>query len=180
MTDRRPNILGQIAREFERIKLRLEDLPGLVINAGVEHDLLMRLRALPTGATWRDVFPEMPEHWVPDRPETWTKPYRPLGAFDYPELPTGPAVHVHWPKGADDSPLDDLVREARAAGWPVHGAGLIDKLQSGSRNLHAHIVLERDTDEETFEKFLAWLEERSDVEIATVVRPVGQKFFEQG
>jgi hypothetical protein len=179
VTDR-SSVLGQIALEFERIKLRLEDLPDLVINAGVEHDLLMRLRALPTGATWRDVFPEMPEHWVPGRPETWTTPYRPLGSFDYPELPTGPAVHVHWPDGSDESPLDDLVREARAAGWPVHGAGVNPQLHTKSQDFHAFIVLSRDTDEETFDGFLSWLEEQPEVEIATIARPVNQKFFEQG
>jgi hypothetical protein len=174
-----PDILGEIVLEFERIKLRLEDLPGLVINTGVEHDLLIRLRALPVGATWRDVFPEMPEHWVPGRPETWTKPYRPLGPFDYPALPTGPAVHVYWPHGRKKSPLDDLVREARKAGWPVHGAGLIDKPQSEARQFHAHIVLEHGTDEETFAEFLSWIEEQPQVEIAVITRPVNQKFFEQ-
>jgi hypothetical protein len=91
-----PALVAQIFAEFARLGLRLDESPHQAFAAGpggAEH-LLETLRDLRAGATWHDVFPDMPASWVPGRPATWTTLYRPLGPFDYPTLPTGPAVHV--------------------------------------------------------------------------------------
>src|SRR4051794_15999071 len=88
-----------ILAEFERLGLKLEDSPysggAAGTDAGVEQ-LLARLRAMQPGVTWRDVYPDMPADWVPGRPKTWRTPYNPLGSFDYPSPPAGPAFYVLW------------------------------------------------------------------------------------
>ena len=141
-------IFRLIIAEFERIGLRTDDLPGLVMDAGAEQEFSARLHALPVGATWRDVFPDMPAHWVPGRPESWTGPYQPLGAYDYQQLPTGPAAHVQWPNGTDRSRLDALVADARQAGWPLYGAGFLEVKNPARRTQDAFLVLERGTSED--------------------------------
>ena len=171
------DLVAQIFAELARLGLRLDESPYQAFAAGPggAAQLLDKLRGLQTGVTWRDVFPDMPASSMLGDPETWTTPYRPLGPFDYPTLPTGPAVHVHWPAGADTSPLAEFVATARAAGWPVYGAGLVQQLRDRSREFDAHIVLDRDTSEDRFDEFLAWIDEQADVEIAIVTRPVGEK-----
>ena len=103
--------------ELERVGLRMSHMPGggLVASAGAMRELLARLRSTAPGVTWRDVFPDLAAHWEPGRPETWTAPYRPFGPYDYQELPTGPAVHVHWSRDMSPGFLDDLLglREER-------------------------------------------------------------------
>jgi hypothetical protein len=78
----------------------------------------------------------------------------------------------------DLSPLEEFVTSARGAGWPVHGAGLIEQLRDRSREFHAHVVLDRGTSEETFLDFLAWIAEERGVDIAVITRPVGVKYLE--
>jgi hypothetical protein len=175
------NVLrAALQSELDRLGLKLEDFPGGGMSGerGALKEWLLQLRSLEPGVGWRDVVPDLPAHWEPGRPETWTTPYHPLGPCDYPELPAGPAVHVHWPEGVESSPLEEFVISAREAGWPVHGAGLIEQLRSTPREFHAHIVLDRGTDEETFDEFLAWIDEQPGVEIAVVTRAVGQKYLE--
>lgn len=167
---RRSDMARAIFAEYERIGLRPEDSPSLAIGAGAEHDFLARLRSLPTGATWRDVFPEMPAHWVPGRPETFTGPYRPLGPYDYQELPTGPAVHVVWPTAIEASRLERLVMDARETGWPLYGGGLLESTNPEWRARHAILVLERGMSEDALLEFVAWLEQQSDITVAAVPR----------
>jgi len=131
---------------------------------------LAHLRGLKSGATWHDVFPDMPKHWVAGKPETWTRLYRPLGPFDYQELPTGPAIHVIHESGPTEwTWLASVVAEARVAGWPVFGAGPV---ASGNRSLlgHAYIVLERGTDQGVTWGVAEWLSSRPNLELAGVPR----------
>src|SRR5689334_6121940 len=91
--------------------------------ADAREPFLARLRALAPGVGWRDVFPHLPPDW-----RGWDAPpaYGSLGAYDYAHPPAGPALHVQWPdRDGDPARLDKLVAAARAAGWPVYGAGLI-------------------------------------------------------
>jgi hypothetical protein len=170
-----------IATEFERLKLPASELPGggLAIAGGPGGlaRFLAHLRGLEPGATWHDVFPDMPKHWVPGKPETWTRPYRPLGPYDYQELPTGPAIHVI--RGAaptDGEWLASLVIEARVAGWPVFGAG---PAASGNRSHlgHAYIVLERGTDQDVTWAVAEWLNSRPNLELAGVPRTGNEEYF---
>jgi len=85
------NIRDAIQAELGRLGLAWEDLPaGGLASRG--DDFLKRLRTFAPGLTWQDVLPDLPPHWLQGRTETWTTPYRPLGPYDYQELPTGPAV----------------------------------------------------------------------------------------
>jgi hypothetical protein len=151
--------------EVLRLGLRLEDLPGgLAVD---DSDSFLRfLRTLEPPVTWRDVFPDLPTHWSPGRPETWTIPYRPFGPYDYQELPTGPAVHVIGPSATDGEWLSQLVDAARRDGFAVHGAGFIE----GNNAIHALIVLDRDTNAQRLDVFLEWLSEQPRVELAAVPR----------
>lgn len=65
--------------EVLRLGLRLEDLPGGGLAVQDLDAFLRFLRTLEPPVTWRDVFPDLPAHWVPGRPETWTTAYRPFG-----------------------------------------------------------------------------------------------------
>ena len=75
MSDNRA-VTKQIFNEFERLGLALDESPYQMFSAepGGAERILEQLRRLEPGATWRDVFPEMPDHWVPGRPDTWTGP----------------------------------------------------------------------------------------------------------
>ena len=85
--------------ELDRLGLSLTQLPGLIIeNDHSASALLERLRSLPPGATWQQVFPDMPAGLGPLAALTRPRPYRPLGPWDHPTLPTGPAIHVIWQK----------------------------------------------------------------------------------
>ena len=170
----------EILAEFRRLGLRLDDSPYQAFAAGPggAERFLESLRRFQPGVTWRDVFPDMPSHWIPGRPETWTHPYRPLGDFDYHEPPAGPDVHIYWPEGREDSPLEGFVALAIGAGWPVYGAGLVEELRSHAREFNAHVVLERGTNEDTFGEFLLWIERQPGVEIAVITRPVDEPFHE--
>ena len=166
MTDREKR--DAILREIARIGLQPDDLPGLATNDA--DALLEHLRRQPAGASWRDVLPDLPAHWVPGRRETWTTPYVPFGPYDYQELPAGPAVHVQWPKLTDRACLDELVAAARADGWSIHGAGFSDITNPEWKTLDAMIVLARGTSEDSLGEFLQWLDARPDVELAAVPR----------
>lgn len=109
---------AEIEQELARLGLRLMDLPGLAVGPGGLDGLLQHPRGLPTGATWHDMLPELPRHWVPGRPETWTTRYRPFGPYDCQELPTAPAVHVSWPKGTNPECLSTLVVAPDKRGRP--------------------------------------------------------------
>jgi len=152
--------------EVLRLGLRLEDLPGGRLAVDDSDAFLRFLRTLEPPVTWRDVFSDLPAHWIPGQPETWTTSYRPLGPYDYQELPTGPAVHVIGPSATDGEWLHRFVGAARRAGYAVHGAGFIE----GNDKLHALIVLDRDTDARRLGAFLEWLSGQPLVELAAIPR----------
>ena len=158
-------------REIQRLGLNLDSLPGgLAVDAASLDALLQRIRGLTPPVTWRDIFPDIPTHWVEGRPDTWTTRYRPLGPYDHQSLPTGPAIHVHWPRATDLSCLDRLIDAARAAGWPVHGGGFIDVSNPDWPTLDSIIVLDAGTHGARLDAFLEWLDQRSDVTLAAVPR----------
>lgn len=158
--------------EFERLGLKVENFPGggLAGDRDALEGWLERLRASAPGATWRDVLPDLPAHWQPGRPETWTTPYLPLGPYDYQELPTGPAVHVNWPKGTDRGCLEALMSDARGAGWPIYGAGFLEAPNAAWSTLDAFLVMERGTPEEVLCDFVTWIEEQPGVTLAAIPR----------
>ena len=162
--------LDAISRELHRIGLRKEELPGLAMEAGAEREFLRHLEQLPVGASLHDVFPDLPAHWLAGQPETWTTPYGPIGPYDYQELPTGPAVHVQWPKESDPVCLDRLVAAARRYGWTIHGAGFIRVINLEWPTLDGMIILARGTTREGLDEFLEWLDAQPDVTLAGVPR----------
>jgi hypothetical protein len=158
--------------EVRRLGLHLDTLPGggLAGDADSLAGLVERIRGLAPPVTWRDIFPDIPAHWVEGRPETWTTRYYPLGPYDHQSLPTGPAIHVDWPKTTDPICLDELIDAARVAGWPIHGGGFIEITNPDWPTLDAMIVLEAGTDDARLDDFLEWLGEYPDVTLAAVPR----------
>src|SRR5205085_946535 len=154
----------------QRLGLRMEDLPagGLAGDRSALEEWLERLRLAKPGVTWRDVLPDLPGHWVAGRPETWTTPYRPLGTYDYQELPTAPALHVRWSRTEDQHRLSSVVSAARKVGWPIHGAGLIPSANPNWPTVDAMIVLERGTTEEQCLEFASWLDSQSGIELCSI------------
>jgi hypothetical protein len=115
------------------------------------------LQNLEPPVTWRDVFPDLPSHWVPGRPETWTTKYRPFGPYDYQELPTGPAFYVLWPEPGAGPRHDALVQRARDAGWPVYGGGIAPDRRPGKVEDLGFIVLRIGTSEDVLHRMLEWI-----------------------
>ena len=102
-----------------------------------------------------------------------------MGAWDYQELPTGPAVHVIYKGDAPlQSWLEPFVATARAAGWPIYGAGFPFENKRDSARLwqHAIIVLEQGTDEPTLSEFLSWIDEQPSIELAAVPRTGTERY----
>ena len=144
-----PELREAILGELARIGLDLEAMPNLAADESAIGPFLEHLRSLPTGASWYDVFPDLTPSWTPPEPERWITAYRPLGPYDYQELPTGPAVHVDWPKEADAACLETLLRAARDAGWPIYGAGFLDTANPHWPTRDAMLVLTRGTNLES-------------------------------
>ncbi|AHG88130.1 hypothetical protein J421_0593 [Gemmatirosa kalamazoonensis] len=166
MTD--SDYLAAVEHELTRVGLSLAELPGLAMASDAREPFLARLRTLPPGAGWRDVFPDLPPDW---REWDALPRYRPLGAYDYAEPPAGPAVHIQWPdRDGDAGRLDTLVAAARAVGWPVYGAGLIPITNAAWPTMDALVVLTRGTEEDTLGKFVEWLEAWSDASLAAIPR----------
>ena len=158
--------------ECSRLGLNMHDLPGLATGGSDdgERQFLEHMRSLLPGATWHDVFPDLPRHWVPGKPETWTTPYRPLGDFDFQTLPAGPAVLVMWDLDTDRSCLDALIGDARAEGFQIHAAGFYRDDAPERASLDAIVVFDRGVSEDRAYEFWIWLESRGDVVHRVIVR----------
>lgn len=119
---------SEIEAEFARLGLRNEDIPGgglAFSGQDAVEDFLAHLRSLPSAATWRDVFPDLPAHWDVDDPETWTMPERCLGPFDFPEPPRGSAVFASMDIRGDVDAGEAALRGLESLGIAIHGCGVI-------------------------------------------------------
>lgn len=104
-----------------------------------------------------------------------------MGAWDYQELPTGAAIHfIYKGDASEQSWLESFVASARAAAWPIYGAGFPfeTKTDDARRWGHAMIVLIRGSDDETLHGFLGWIDEQSSVELAAVSRTGHERYRE--
>ena len=182
-TDSTGQFLAAFDQELERLGLRRRDLPGLAVTGGEKalEEILTRLRSLSPGATWHDVFPDLPRDWISGRPETWITPYHPLGPWDYQELPTGQAVRVSYRgDAANRAWLESFIETARAAGWPIFGGGcpFENRTDRARRWEDAIVVLDRGTDVVTFNQFLLWIDDQSSVRVSAVSRTGGERYRE--
>ncbi len=131
---------------------------GGMASSGVaaEEEFLSHLRELAVGATWRDVFPDLPEHWDLADPDSWTYPQRSLGPFDYPSPPRGSAVFAsldgHGDVAAGIAALDGIT----SLGIPIFGAGMV--LDRGAP--HLYVVLPLGAPNEHVEELANFLREQ--------------------
>lgn len=162
----------QVAFEAElmRLGLPLAELPGLATqNDHSASALLARLRSLPPGATWQQVFPTLPHGLSPLAALTRPSPYRPFGPWDHPRLPTGPAIHVVWQKAMSSTDwLDELRNMMLRAGIAVYGIGR--PASSSFTHEQAVVVLKANCPPSEFAAALEWLNEQQDVTLAAVPR----------
>jgi hypothetical protein len=145
--------------------------------------LLERVRAMQPGVTWRDVLPELPTDWVPFDPETWaSRPirFRPLGSFDYQELPVGPAWHIQLRDNAGRSSLEAFIAAAEEKGFAIYGAGLIPMHNPDRPRTNAHVVLRREISEDEYVQFLEWIEQRDGVDVVIFTRSGQENYIVDG
>ena len=126
----------------------------MIASAEGVQSLLARLKSLKRGATWRDVFPDLPESWAsePDDEDLPTYQHS-LGPFDYAEPPWGAAYRVGLASASTEADGQAFVAEAGAAGWPVLGATI--KLDGGRLYLERALSREATAAQET--GFSDWL-----------------------
>ena len=169
---------SQILAEFARLGLDVTSSPSLVTGgADGAATLLARLCAMAPGVTWREVYPEMPAHWIANQPHTWTVPYVPLGVYDYPVLPAGAAIHIGWARDTDRSCLDAFIREARADGWPLYDAGFHEAQNPEWPYLDAHVIVERGADADAVMGFFEWINTRPRVQAFGIIRSGTERYF---
>jgi hypothetical protein len=166
---------ADLEAELARLGLDPRDVPLLGGSAGGLQDLLRRVRTMEPGVTWHDVLPDLPADFVPGDWQSWlNRPIRfhPLGAFDYQELPVGPALHIHFRDKSDSSALETFVAAAREQRFPIYGAGLISMLMSNPDwpTMDAHVVLRRDISDDQYADFTEWIAARQGVEVAVFTR----------
>ena len=169
MTGPDSELRRQLEDELKRLGLSQDAMPFLMFGPRSIAEFTAHLKRLEPGVTWHDVLPGLPRHWETGKPETWITPYRPLGPYDYQELPTAPAIHIMWSEGGAER-LGLFLASARAARWPVFGAGLVAMPANGGGKYHAMIVMERGTNEDTLHAFWSWIDDQPDVEVAAVPR----------
>lgn len=167
------DLAKELEAAFRRLGLAIHDMPFATNDL---EPFIAHVRSLQPGASWHDVFPDAPAHWVPGRPETWTTRYRPFGPYDYQELPTGPALHLQWDGGVDQSLLDAFVGGSRETGWPVYGAGLIAAAGPDRASTDAFVILARGTAAEQLHEFCRWVETQPGIRVAACPR-VGDEAY---
>lgn len=131
-----------VESEFARLGLRAEDMPhGGLAFSGTDamEQFASHLRTLVKGASWRDVFPDLPAHWDLENPESWTYPKneRALGTFDYPDAPRGSAVFASLDGAQDVTAGTAALAKIATIGIPIFGAGMV--LDRGAP--HMYVVL---------------------------------------
>ena len=105
------------------------------------------------------------------------KPYRPLGPYDYQEPPSGAALHIVWTAGnGDQALLDAFVANARAAGFPLYGAGLLEIAGRDGKRVEAVVVLARGTTEEQCFEFSDWVDSQPGMQMASLFRTGDEKY----
>lgn len=149
---------------------------GLAVDSqeAAEH-LLMRMQQLAPGATWRDVYPDMPAHWDLDDPDSWTYPYRPLFPFDYQTLPTGAVCMISCALDAPDRLLDDLLAAAARDGFRIHGAGFIPIANPEWTVREIRMVMQHETTQSELDDFQRWLDGYSGVAFNGISRGIDER-----
>jgi len=108
-------------------------------GVAAEEEFLAHLAAVAVGATWRDVFPDMPEHWDLTDPISWTYPERSLGPFDYADPPRGSAVFASLDGRGDVAAGMAALDAIRSLAIPIYGAGMV--LDRGAPHLYVVLPL---------------------------------------
>jgi hypothetical protein len=146
-------------QEIERLGLDEAMCPfGGMASTGntAEEEFLSHLRQLAAGATWRDVFPDMPAQWDLSDPDSWTYPERALGSFDYPSPPRGSAVFASLDSQGDVAAGTTALDRIAALGIPIFGAGMV--LDRGAP--HLYVVLPLGAPNEHVEQLADFLREQ--------------------
>lgn len=173
-----------IQAEFARLGLDWERAPFDIVNATTDDErdadrsddlFLAHLRGLSSGATWREVYVDLPAHWDLEDPQTWSVPYHPLGPLDYPVLPTGPALLLAWPVTLDEGCLDRLCARATAAAFRVHATWFLSLSTPFPERL-AYVVLPHDTTDATFAAFQAFVAADIEARVWSICRTGRERY----
>ena len=156
-----------IEAEFERLRLRVEQLPYQAIAASMSGGFLDHLRSLAPGATWHDVFPDLPSNWRPG--DQLEFPDRPIGPFDQPDPPRGAIITIVLADGEPFAAAHSLVEELRKRGVPIYGYGLDDHSKDP---VVMRVVLDSTADSDILWESVDWLHTRPVVQGIAVPRDV--------
>lgn len=172
-------ISKSIDRELARIGLNQLEAPyGLAGTVEGLREFVELLRALPVGATWRDVHPDIPAHWVLDDDSTWTHAFRPYGDWDYQSPPAGSSIVVSFGEAQAHDRFQALVGRAKAAGFPIYGSGIEPRHSEESQVTSGYIVLPIGTAQSIQFELADWAREQPDVIISRCDRNEDDVYFE--
>ena len=157
----RDSFLAEFRAELRRIGLDPDELQALAVGEDPAH-MLVRLRTLPVGSAWSDVFPGTPAGWSPSQ----RPPERSLGPFDHQAPPRGIAIIAVLEPGEPEESLDRAIARARTLGYPIYGAGAI--LDRG--HPHLYIVLPLGASEDDAYEIAEALRDRDGIGNAYPVR----------
>lgn len=195
-----PELNREVAGELRRLDLSNGPSGLLAAWLGKMEDLLTRLRSLPIGASWSDVFPGpeserapapdpvLPPNSVLVRPYAPAPPrapahvaarysspvspisYRPLGRWDHPAPPAEPVFHLIHQNG-DEEWLTDLLIAAATEGIPLHGAGTPEP-EAGLElgSEHGFVVVRRGLSPDRIGAVEEWLSRQPEITVASRCR----------
>ncbi|MEO7997261.1 MAG: hypothetical protein ABI852_07430 [Gemmatimonadaceae bacterium] len=175
------SISDSIDREYARIGLNMFESPYPNLAGTLEglREYLEVLQSLPVGATWRDVHPDMPAHWIPGDESTWTEPFRPYGDWDFQQTPAGSSIMVAFDGAHRESEFHALVERAKELGFQIYGSGIQWQHAPESRVTAGYIVSMLGTSESDQFRLADWAREQPGVMMARRDRNETDEYFQR-
>jgi hypothetical protein len=159
--------MDAVETELDRLGLSLRDLPALAFGSDADTEVfLTRLRSLSLGATWHDVFPDLPTHLATPREQWKNRTHRPLGPWDHPHPPATAVLHIGPSDEVTPVEATQLLADLQHVGLRVHSVGQPESVGP----THAFVVMDQQTSEEDFDQVVGWFNDHPTLEVYAISR----------